>query len=1053
MPQPASASTAGRQEGGIPWDHLRGTIEDLYLRQKFTNKKIIDFIAEKNGLVVTKSQLEYQMKKWKIRKNMKKEDYIFAQITINKSNSGGPTQAPAHEIYLNGVRQSARKVKKGLWRHKAREEARYASETELQYCISDGLDIDIAYSLDPATNGSYQKDDLLEGVQMIIDGVPDDSGGGALHQHQLFLVPQNTFQDTAYRATRNPNFAISRVREVGFIYDFIQRTLFVMENELWNDLEWEPAVLRLINTHKLNSLLTSIMQLGTYKSAKLGDFLVRAVCHRYQNEYDAEYLQFLFSCGCEPSLQTQLDAYLCEDAQKIKYFLRYSNLDENAIQAQCTDALLQSRPALFEAILAPGESFVGPELRGLLQSWLSFKGEEIMLAIDPCSRTGLRFTSSTGLFLNVKMLMKAVNDRNNHVAQIVSEGMDLKRPEYLFYAIVAGDEFTTQWLLDALVNPNTRFTACTGETLLGVEPLYGGGFITEAPEYSVTPLLTALREGYGGIVERLLRAGAKPNLRGSIPPLYKCSDYNKGPHREFECNELETYFKEISPLELAVLRGFEIDVLLKLWAAGARFYRPERTWTFVLMYTKVGSPEFNFVADALLKSQPGRHAVALRGCRRVRRFHLRRNQDEKTRYDLFVQTPGFEPPEVALQTYSADRLQSMVYHTVAHADDSRWGTLVDNLTIIGDSDTSSCGSRILQHTIYSRYIRDPSGLFREFSSRRECAQAVKFVDHAMRNAYPISCYSDIQGILLSGIIQSAWRGIIDKDVLKGYLKVFSGLGAFQSHINIALIYAKLKSPGGHSTSIVKLFSEAVSVDRKGKQDRGMRSLPQRVIRALDFLMEIGWDAKEQYWHPTLGLITVLDIILKNYTPDETTFTAVKKICGVGAPVASPNLLSIAIEARRDIFKASFDREQCWALRTIKFLLQLEGGCFYSGNLWTHHYTETTINGSISTPLQVAAYYGDLELAKLFLEAGDDPNSIPIRPPWIFEWKPMERTPLELAAERCRKDMIVLLLRSGATFTVKARRNARFSSHIERLLAAHVIPEQAEHIPRGDKSVN
>ncbi|KAK6335790.1 hypothetical protein TWF730_003167 [Orbilia blumenaviensis] len=111
----------------IPWDNLKETIENLYLRREFTNKMIVEYLLNmENGLSITQNQLEYQLKKWKIRKNMKKEDYIYTQIAINKSDHGGSAAArrAAHKVYLSGVPQSDRKLRKGLWRHKAQEAAK-----------------------------------------------------------------------------------------------------------------------------------------------------------------------------------------------------------------------------------------------------------------------------------------------------------------------------------------------------------------------------------------------------------------------------------------------------------------------------------------------------------------------------------------------------------------------------------------------------------------------------------------------------------------------------------------------------------------------------------------------------------------------------------------------------------------------------------------------------------------------------------------------------------------------------------------------------------------
>ncbi|KAF3187648.1 hypothetical protein TWF788_001868 [Orbilia oligospora] len=1079
----------------IPWDSLRGPIEERYLRENKTNKEIIQWVAEsRNGLTITKGQLEYQLKKWKIRKNLKKEDYILARIEIDKSKLIDPAGHTVHEVFLNGVRQSSRKLRKGFWRHKAYQEARLTNASELKYYVSDGLEItkpvltqnasgpqhDAAHLRSPGSGLRAQifsdaTDEPRTRYDLDMhDFVPD------LQAHTQIESPQALQEEprNAQKSLETPSkisYAITRARETNFIYDFIYRTLSVMQNAFWDDLEWEPTVLKLLKTHKLDSLLTCIINLGTEGSVKLGNYLVDAVCYEYQENYDSGDLHLLLHCGCKPAAEALESAYLCADVQKIQYLRHFWDTPSLEMPRQCRIALQHEFTAILEAVaLSAGIA----EHTALLQIWelsrwrkfppsaartfLTFNEQdtvnlEFELLTKPCqelvaSSSLIRILKLEGANLDlsrISLFMQVINDGHWRVGRFLSMRMGFRNPSYLLYVISMGDDATTQWLLKAGADPSkcsSIHEACRLEAAMSQLNL--GNPVRKIDKvYLVTPLLIAVRSNSGTIINLLLSAGANPKRIGSVPPLYWCIGDGSGCGWESECQYLKTSFDGISPFELAVIRGCGISILEALWVPGSRFRRPEVMWTFSLMYTSVGSPEFDFTVDALFVSQFGWDLKDLQKTRKRRRFHLRWNENtSKFEYTMVLDaTATLGSSEFVIQTYSSDRFKSMIYHATKCRGEYHGGTLIDNLVMTGDKKAVDTGFCVLARSL----SRLPGITSHDmFSWERNATQALRFVKHIQNFGWDISC--EHRSPFLRSIIKSAWRGAIDRSALNKYLRYFSGSNELDSTSYRLVI--QLLHQGNVNDNITKLFLE--SMDESGGGDQG--AIDQSVFEVFEYFIDIGWDINEGAC--LCGETTALDIVLVKCVPNSTTFAIVERLCDAGARISHGKIhhsaLSHAIMARRKVFRESFDQEECWALRTIGLLLQVEK---QRGYVYDVYAFETKIGVCTGTPLQEAAYYGDLKLARLLIAVGTDADleasldhwkyglshQISLSPcskteVWAHDLKNFipnfcHGTPLEVAVKQGRQDMVVLLLQAGAKITEGARRQARSIPRILRLL--------------------
>ncbi|KAF3128112.1 hypothetical protein TWF703_009714 [Orbilia oligospora] len=1025
----------------IPWKSLKKTIKELYLRQNKTNKEIIQYVAEaRDGLTITKHQLEYRLKKWKIRKNLKKEDYILAQIEIEKSKSIGSVGRAMHEVYLNGVRQSSRKLRKGFWRHRAFEEARRASVSELQYYISDGLEI-TKPMLSQNASGSQQDNAHLQssGLRLVaqtsheVTDEPIANYDIDMHDLAPDLYPHARIENS--HVTRNvlePSrtasgvcLSIIRTRETNFIYDFIQRTLSVMHNEFWDDLEWEPKVLKLLKTHKLDSLLTCIVSMDTKESVKLGNYLVGAVCHKYQENYGSDDLYVLLLCGCKPSAETLNATYRCEDIRKIQHLRQFWGGMGSEIHSQCQLGLQHISTAILEVLaLSAGINRHTPlphvcklyEQGGLPfgPSWefLTFNGHATVdfkfkpLPMNEWPYDWGRDYMDPMIDLScINLLMKAINNRHKNVIRFLSSRMDLQNPSYLLYAISMGDEATTRVLLEAGADPSKCsfiLETCEPSRLSLRAPS-----IRFKKMYSVTPLLIAVRSNFGRIINRLLSAGADPKLTGSVPPLYWCVEDDTRCSWKSECQYLKTFFEEISPLELAVVRGCGIGILEGLWVPDTQFRRPEVMWVFLLMYKPIESPEFDFIAEALLASQFGWDLNYLQKTRRRRRFHLRRNQNiSKSEYTLLLDAPALDPSGLVIQTYNSDQFGSMIYHATKCWGESHREAIIANLNF-----------HIPLHDASSR--------------EQNSIRALRFAKYAQRLGWDINL--EHRSAFMRSIIKSAWRGVIDISALNKYLQYFSGSNESDSGPYPPVI--QLLQRTNVSDNITKLFVEAIDESECG----GQGAIDQCVFEVFEYFIDIGWDINEGAC--PCGETTVLDVVLDKFVPNSTTFAMVKRLCDAGARInhgkTHYSALSRAIMARRKVFRESFDRGECWALRVIEHLLQVEK---QRGYIYDVYALGTKIWGFLGTPLQEAAYYGDLKLARLLIEAGmyaDLEKTLDWQDyspwgqislskcsksgAWAHDLKSptpcfLGWTPLELAVEKGRQDTVILLLQAGAKVT-------------------------------------
>ncbi|KAF3288711.1 hypothetical protein TWF970_005768 [Orbilia oligospora] len=1064
-------------EPEIPWAALRETIERLYLHKNYSNKEIIAFFAEEQGLIITKSQLEYQIKKWKIRKNMKREDYIFSRYAFTKSSPNNTTGNIANEVYLNGIRQSPRKLRKGWRRHKAREGTDDLDADALRYHVSDGLvmgdtvlgatlrDTPFPRSPRPLKVGNRSR---LEdnGLVSAVNAYRGDLSPGSL----AHVSNTQRTRETPVGVRRPPGAltieacsAVSRVKETKFILDFLQQTLFIMQNGLWDDIEWEPIVIKMIKSHKLGSLLACIMGLGMDESTKLGNCLVSAVCHRYQGEYDAEDLSLLLRCGCKPSVDTLRNAYQCTDAKKIQQLFSVGDIENQEILEQCRLAIERRMSGIFESFAFSTMSTNSALLESLERDW-TFKlfsiPQEELLTFDAQSTVDFKIIPrSTSLlpelmapaFISetpecelirlpqIELLMSAIKYSHRHVVKVLSEKMDLKKPGYLIYTILTGDEATALLLLDAGANPNGRVLI---PEVQGVETpppsRHSDHIISTGKVYSVTPLLAAVRLNFKRIINRLLSAGANPNLEASPPPLYHCGGCDRIWYGRFtsECTFLNDYFREISPLELAIMTGSGRSVLERLWIAGARFRRPDTTWMVLLMYTKFGSSEFNFAADALLTPQSDSFEAGLGIGKRAYLFRLKCISGFgalEPQYKLLLKKPGLEPPKIVLQTYTLGRFYSMVYHMAHCTDGSRWKIIFDNLETIGDGWAVNSAFRILEEYL-APYLKNTS---RDTGSRiRHSTQTLGLVEHVISMQLQF-WYSDqeLQGSILETIIWSAWQGVVTPHVLHRWIWHLCGPGGLKS--SMSLVYGK------PNANVVKIFLESLN---RG-EDQGRVKLNQGVFEAFGYFIDIGWGVNQGACDCDRGEITALDIILSNCVLDHTSFAILKRLRDAGARINwggnHCSSLSYAIEARRDTFRIYHDKEDCWELQTIELLLQVEKEGGYNSNGFA---VSTRISKYIGSPLQEAAYFGDLELAKLLLKAGMDVNleAITRYPNLVFREfvKPcsgprprmkepkcaipqvVKGTPLEIAVGQGRQGMVELLLEWGAKVTGKAHRRAQ-----------------------------
>ncbi|KAK6505813.1 hypothetical protein TWF481_007704 [Arthrobotrys musiformis] len=1009
----------------IPWDDLKEEIVDMYLHKKYTNKQIREVIARReNGLATTKSQLEYQLKKWKICKNMKEADYIFIQTSINQKNSKSSSRDHTeYEVCLSGIRQSPRRIKKGLRRLKAREEAQDVDARELQYYISEGLEItnstQISVDKAPYENARLKSDSQGLSNQAVSQTIGMRTADSDDNMDDLDVAPGSLWhirvQEPPPSLEEGSNMlldkmsSLTRRREANFTFDFIRRTLLIMENGFWEDFEWQPTILQILKSHKIYSLLASVMRLGTVESARLGNYLVSAVCYKYQDEYDAEDLSLLLSCGCAPNLETLETAYRCKSSLKLQHLFRFWGADNrNGLDKQLDLALERRWTGILEAVIIMNIFTDDAMHRKILTAYSEYALDSVnILTLDPRSPTNFdlepiatiinhnsKFISELALaqynfakirLALIELLITAINHEHHNVVRVlyISQHIDLKDSSYLLWAISAGEVSTTEWLLKAGANPNCSFSIPKARPSL---PYFESAY-WEAPlskkVYSTTPLLTAIRMNSKRIIDLLLSFGADPNFKASLP----IPGYGVNIHISkwwSECGYLNEYFIEISPFELALIQGVGVGVLKRLWEAGARLqpHRFEKILVYSLMYVRVGSSKFRFAADALFRSQSWLEGIPISS------WSLECNPvGPEPRYTLSLELPKSGQKRV-FQTFTTNRFRSMIYHTVTCYDNPSWGVLMDNFVALGD-DVVVSGAFKFFREIISMHVEELPGTKNVPSRGQRSEPFMRIIDQMMENEFSMIGWHiglDLQRLCTRSIIRLAWRGAINVANLDQRLKQI--LGGNMQQLTMEFVYEKLRA--GSPTSdinIAKMFFES----RSEEGYRGRTVLNQYVYEIFEYFINIGWDINERACE--CGTATALDTILTLYVPDQTTFRVIKRLCDAGAVIGSGSggrghysTLSCAIQARRESSRTSFHKKECWAMRTIQLLLRTEGE---RGRQRSHDLPDPEIGGVSVSALQEAAYSGDLELVRLILiHFSDGMNSDFMREVMFMPMDPM-----------------------------------------------------------------
>ncbi|KAK6335791.1 hypothetical protein TWF730_003168 [Orbilia blumenaviensis] len=926
-------------------------------------------------------------------------------------------------------------------------------EKELTYHISDSLKLSLANAMD-------------------FKGPSNTNQHGALHLTCHISHIGSRATDTP-NDEPNANMPVGRTRELTFVRDFIRKTLFIMENDLWSDVEWETAILRLLKVHKLNSLLSSIIQLHTNESDALGDYLIRAVCYRYQSGYSDGDLGLLLRCGCIPSKETILRAYKCRDVFKIQYLLLYSTISvwDSQDPFQIDKAAIKGYSAFLEAVALSVQSqggIDGPlkanrflELRNSVHRHL---GRSMVLrypTLGPSRWFGMPPHDPP----TAEFLQNAIFNKHDCIIGIMSEVKSLIKGNdgYLLYAIAKKDELTVRWLLDAGADPNV------------LSFFLGSSGLPDNRRYSITPLATAMRIGLTDIIERLLQAGADPNLPVNLL-LYRDAICKNGRIFEFGdrgcIHSLLDHRDNISPLELAIIEKCGRDILELLWVAGARFCSPKVGWMLLLVYTSIRSPEFNFVAYALLHTTPRPHMdsnpVMLSTVSKSSPFHFTRDSPNRTglaelrhvcftregkiwtlSVEIYIPAYIHSPPITISNSYSRIEFESMIHYGIRkslNSDSVCLWVLLHNLVTIGDRDTFQDAFQILEEC-----LAKPEYYYPRFKRYKYCPQAVAIVEYMMGISGPKFCGPFFRGFLLLNIFGFAWRGKFDKFTLRGYVEYLAGFEGTHPRANISSIYKTLWGNRYAPVNIATIFYNFVGFHSeifRGEFD-------ENTFQTVDYLIEIGWDVDEKDFNHGS---TVLAVMLIECAPSEGTYAMVKKLCDAGASTCMPSNyngcgLSSAVQARCDVFKSTFDEQYCWALQTIELLLQVERERCGHQHSFVKGLGERCSKG-LASSLRIAVNRGDVKLVALFINAGIDFDELftvagrLVEPGMLLEvelWMLLEvesGTPLEVAVKKGRKDMVVLLLKAGAHITEKARQHAFSRPHILNLLSSYALPRRA-----------
>ncbi|KAI1263222.1 hypothetical protein F5Y18DRAFT_395039 [Xylariaceae sp. FL1019] len=98
-----------------PWEEHKAMIECLYLLENLKLEDVRSRMEEEHGFHKTKSQYEYQLKKWGIRKNRSREDWRYMTHRVRKRAGQGKMS----NIMLCGMDLSSAKVRREMHRYTA----------------------------------------------------------------------------------------------------------------------------------------------------------------------------------------------------------------------------------------------------------------------------------------------------------------------------------------------------------------------------------------------------------------------------------------------------------------------------------------------------------------------------------------------------------------------------------------------------------------------------------------------------------------------------------------------------------------------------------------------------------------------------------------------------------------------------------------------------------------------------------------------------------------------------------------------------------------------
>ncbi|KAK9770128.1 hypothetical protein SCAR479_13233 [Seiridium cardinale] len=95
------------------WDRQKGTIRRLFLHQQCTIEELVERV-KRNGIIVSKAQMEYKLKQWRFRRNVDKKAWNCIRHRITKRERSGKKS----EVILSGVRLKPETILRGTMRNR-----------------------------------------------------------------------------------------------------------------------------------------------------------------------------------------------------------------------------------------------------------------------------------------------------------------------------------------------------------------------------------------------------------------------------------------------------------------------------------------------------------------------------------------------------------------------------------------------------------------------------------------------------------------------------------------------------------------------------------------------------------------------------------------------------------------------------------------------------------------------------------------------------------------------------------------------------------------------